>query len=147
MSDLIDDPRLGENAPEFTVSEISGAVKRTLETEFGRIRVKGEVGRVVQARSGHMYFDVKDERNSLACTTWKGQVSKLSVIPEEGMEVVVSGKMTSFGGQSKYNLNVDDVAVAGVGALMAMLEKRKTALARRAYLIRHANRLCPFCRM
>ena len=129
MSDLIDDPSLGENAPEFTVSEISGAVKRALETEFGRIRVKGEVGRVVQARSGHMYFDVKDERNSLACTTWKGQVSKLSVIPEEGMEVVVSGKMTSFGGQSKYNLNVDDVAVAGAGALMAMLEKRKTALA------------------
>ena len=129
MSDLIDDPRLGENAPEFTVSEISGAVKRTLESEFGRIRVKGEVGRVVQARSGHMYFDVKDQRNALACTTWKGQVSKLSVLPEEGMEVVVSGKMTSFGGQSKYNLNVDDVAVAGVGALMAMLEKRKTALA------------------
>ena len=129
MSDLIDDPRLGENAPEFTVSEISGAVKRTLEAEFGRIRVKGEVGRVVQARSGHMYFDVKDERNALACNTWKGQVSKLSVLPEEGMEVVVSGKMTSFGGQSKYNLNVDDVAVAGVGALMAMLEKRKTALA------------------
>ena len=64
MSDLIDDPRLGENAPEFTVSEISGAVKRTLEAEFGRIRVKGEVGRVVQARSGHMYFDVKDERNA-----------------------------------------------------------------------------------
>ena len=114
MSDLIDDPRLGENAPEFTVSEISGAVKRTLEAEFGRIRVKGEVGRVVQARSGHMYFDVKDERNALACTTWKGQVSKLSVLPEEGMEVVVSGKMTSFGGQSKYNLNVDDVAIRDI---------------------------------
>ena len=129
MSDLIDDPRIGENAPEFTVSEISGAVKRSLESEFGRIRVKGEVGRVILARSGHMYFDIKDDRNSLACTTWKGQVSKLSVLPEEGMEVVVSGKMTSFGGQSKYNLNVDDVAVAGVGALMAMLEKRKVALA------------------
>ena len=128
MSDLIDDPRMGENTHEFTVSEISGAVKRSLETEFGRIRVKGEVGRVVQARSGHMYFDVKDDRNSLACTTWKGQVQKLSVLPEEGMEVVVTGKMTAFGGQSKYNLNVDDVAVAGVGALMAMLEKRKSAL-------------------
>ena len=129
MSDLIDDPRAGENAPEFTVSEISGAVKRSLESEFGRIRVKGEVGRVILARSGHMYFDVKDDRNSLACTTWKGQVSNLSVMPEEGMEVVVTGKMTAFGGQSKYNLNVDDVAVAGVGALMAMLEKRKAALA------------------
>lgn len=129
MSDLIDDPRAGENAPEFTVSEISGAVKRSLESEFGRIRVKGEVGRVILARSGHMYFDVKDDRNSLACTTWKGQVSKLSVLPQEGMEVVVTGKMSAFGGQSKYNLNVDDVAIAGVGALMAMLEKRKVALA------------------
>jgi len=128
MSDLIDDPRDGENAHEFTVSEISVAVKRSLEAEFGRIRVKGEVGRVVLARSGHMYFDVKDDRNSLACTTWKGQVQKLSVLPEEGLEVVVTGKMTAFGGQSKYNLNVDDVTVAGVGALMAMLEKRKTVL-------------------
>jgi len=128
MSDLIDDPREGENVHEFTVSEISGAVKRSLEAEFGRIRVKGEVGRVVLARSGHMYFDVKDDRNSLACTTWKGQVQKLSVLPEEGLEVVVTGKMTAFGGQSKYNLNVDDVTVAGVGALMAMLEKRRIAL-------------------
>ena len=115
MSDLIDDPRMGENAHEFTVSEISGAVKRSLETEFGRIRVKGEVGRVVQARSGHMYFDVKDDRNSLACTTWKGQVQKLSVLPEEGMEVVVTGKMTAFGGQSKYNLNVDNVQLRALG--------------------------------
>lgn len=129
MTDLIDDPRMGENAPEFSVSEISSAVKRALEGEFGRVRVKGEVGRVVKARSGHLYFDIKDDRNALACTSWKGQVSKLSVIPEEGMEVVVTGKMTAYGGQSKYNLNVDDVSVAGVGALMAMLEKRKTMLA------------------
>ncbi|MEO0358151.1 MAG: exodeoxyribonuclease VII large subunit [Pseudomonadota bacterium] len=127
--DLIDDPRPGENAHEYSVSEISGAVKKSLEAEFGRIRVKGEVGRVVRARSGHMYFDVKDDRNSLACTTWKGQVARLSVVPEEGMEVVVTGKMTAYGAQSKYNMNVDDVAVAGVGALMAMLEKRKTLLA------------------
>ena len=144
MSDLIDDPRAGENAPEFTVSEISGAVKRSLESEFGRIRVKGEVGRVILARSGHMYFDVKDDRNSLACTTWKGQVSKLSVLPEEGMEVVVTGKMTAFGGQSKYNLNVDDVAVAGIGALMAMLEKRKLALAAEGLFDPERRQALPF---
>ncbi|MBT0958839.1 exodeoxyribonuclease VII large subunit [Alphaproteobacteria bacterium KMM 3653] len=126
--DLIDDPQPGENAPEFTVGEISGAVKRVLEGEFGRIRVRGEVGRVVLARSGHMYFDVKDDRNSLACTSWKGQVSRLTVRPEEGMEVVVTGKMSAFGGQSKYNMNVDDVVVAGEGALMAMLDKRRRAL-------------------
>lgn len=129
MSDLIDDPAPGQNMPEFTVSEISGAVKRTLEDQFGRIRVKGEVGRVFKARSGHLYYDVKDDRNVLACTTWKGQISKLSVVPEEGLEVVVTGRLTAFGAQSKYNMNVDEVAVAGQGALMALLEKRKTQLA------------------
>ena len=129
MSDLIDDPTPGQNMPEYTVSEISGEIKRTLEGSFGRVRVRGEVGRVFRARSGHLYFDVKDDRSVLACTTWKGQVASLSVEPEEGLEVVVTGRMTAFGGQSKYNLNVDEVAVAGQGALMALLEKRKKQLA------------------
>jgi len=129
MSDLIDDPRPGENAPEFSVSEISGAVKKTIEGAFGRIRVRGEVGRVVLARSGHLYFDVKDDRSVLAAVSWKGQVARLTTRPEEGMEVIVTGKLTTFGSQSKYQLNVDDVTVAGEGALMAMLEKRKKALA------------------
>lgn len=126
--DLIDDPTPGQNTPEFTVSEISGAVKRTLEGEFGRVRVRGEVSRVIKARSGHMYYDIKDDRNQLSCTTWKGQVAKLSVIPEEGLEVVVTGRITAYGAQSKYNMNVDDVAAAGKGALMALLEKRKKML-------------------
>jgi len=129
MSDLIDDPLPGRNLPEYTVSEISGEVKRTLEGTFGRVRVRGEVGRVFRARSGHLYYDVKDDRNVLACTTWKGQIGNLSVEPEEGLEVVVTGRLTSFGAQSKYNLNVDEVAVAGQGALMALLEKRRKQLA------------------
>ncbi|MBR9843033.1 MAG: exodeoxyribonuclease VII large subunit, partial [Rhodobacteraceae bacterium] len=129
MSDLIDSPVEGENAPEFSVSEISGALKRTIEGAFGRVRVRGEVGRVMLARSGHLYFDVKDDRSVLAAVSWKGQVSRLSIMPEEGMEVIVTGKLTTFGSQSKYQINVDDVAVAGEGALMAMLEKRKKQLA------------------
>lgn len=128
MSDLFDDPQPGQNTPEFSVSEISGEVKRTLEGTFGRIRVKGEVGRVFKARSGHLYYDIKDDRSVLACTTWKGQISSLSVVPEEGLEVVVTGRLTAFGAQSKYNMNVDEVAVAGQGALMALLEKRKKQL-------------------
>ncbi|WP_108886960.1 exodeoxyribonuclease VII large subunit [Pseudoprimorskyibacter insulae] len=128
MSDLIDDPQPGQNLPEFTVAEISGAVKRTLEDQFSRVRVRGEVGRVFTARSGHLYYDIKDDKNVLACTTWKGQVSRLSVVPEEGLEVVVTGRLTAFGGQSKYNMNVEEVAVAGKGALMALLEKRKAQL-------------------
>lgn len=129
MSDLIDDPDPGQNTPEYTVGEISGAIKRTLERSFERVRVRGEVGRVMHARSGHLYYDLKDDKGVIACTSWKGQVARLSVMPEEGLEVVVTGKLSTYGPQSKYNLNVDDVVVAGEGALLAMLEKRRKALA------------------
>ncbi|WP_372837901.1 exodeoxyribonuclease VII large subunit [Phaeovulum sp.] len=129
--DLIDDstPGPGGNAPEFTVSEISGAVKRTLEGEFARVRVRGEVGRVSRPASGHMYFDLKDDRAVLSAVSWKGQVARMAVRPEEGMEVIATGRLTTFPGQSKYQLLVDQVEPAGAGALMAMLEKRRVALA------------------
>ena len=142
--DLIDDPAPGQNTPEYSVSEISGAVKRTLEGEFGRIRVRGEVGRVFSARSGHLYYDIMDDRSVLACTTWKGQISQLSVVPEEGLEVIVTGRLTAFGAQSKYNLNVEEVAVAGQGALMALLEKRKKQLAAEGLFDAARKRKLPF---
>jgi len=142
--DLIDEPENAGNTPEFTVSELSGAVKRAIEGEFGHVRVKAEVGRVVRARSGHLYFDLKDDRNVLACTTWKGQVGALSVIPEEGMEVVVQGRMSTFGSQSKYQLNATEVSVAGVGALMAMLEKRKKLLDAEGLFAASAKQPLPF---
>ena len=150
MSDLIDDippgenPDQGGNAPEFTVSEIAGAVKRVIEGEFGRVRVRGEVGRVFKARSGHLYFDIKDDRNVLASVTWKGQVSALSTLPEEGMEVVATGQLTTFGSQSKYQLTVDDLRPAGVGALMAMLEKRKAQLQAEGLFDESRKRALPF---
>ncbi|MDJ1008416.1 MAG: exodeoxyribonuclease VII large subunit [Paracoccaceae bacterium] len=127
--DLIDDPAPGSNAPEFTVSEIAGTVKKLIEAEFGWVRVRGEVGRVVLARSGHLYFDLKDDRSVLSCMTWKGQIGDLGMRPEEGMEIVAEGRMTASGFQSKFSLNALRVAVAGEGALMALLEKRKKALA------------------
>ncbi len=129
MSELIDSPIKGENAPEFTVTEISGAVKRTIEREFGRVRVRGEIGRVSRPRSGHIYLDLKDDRSVLSAVIWKGVSARLAVQPEEGMEVVATGKLTTFGGQSKYQMVVDHIAPAGMGALMAMLEKRKKMLA------------------
>ena len=144
MSDLLDDPIPGQNTPEYTVSEISGEVKRTLEGSFGRIRVRGEVGRVFKARSGHLYYDIKDDRNVLACTTWKGQISGLSVVPEEGLEVVATGRLTAFGAQSKYNLNVEEVAVAGQGALMALLEKRKKQLESEGLFATERKRPLPY---
>jgi exodeoxyribonuclease VII large subunit len=128
--DLINDESVAPqgNQPEYTVSELSGAVKRVIEGEFGLVRVRGEVGRVSRPASGHLYFDLKDDRSVIAAISWKGQVARMQVRPEEGMEVVATGRMTTFPGQSKYQLIVDDVAPAGAGALMAMLEKRKAAL-------------------
>ncbi|PCH93422.1 MAG: exodeoxyribonuclease VII large subunit [Rhodobacteraceae bacterium] len=129
MSDLIDNPEPGQNAPEFSVSEISGAVKRMIEGEFSHVRIRGEIGRVKKYSSGHIYYDLKDAGAVLNAVTWKGQASKLTVQPEEGMEVIAVGKLTSYPMQSKYQMNVTQLRVAGVGALMAMLEKRKKALA------------------
>lgn len=128
MSDLFEDTEPGNNAHEFTVSEISGAVKKVIEGEFGRVRVRGEIGRVSRPASGHIYFDLKDDRAVIAAVSWKGQAARLSVKPEEGMEVIATGRMTTFPGQSRYQLIVDDIEPAGAGALMAMLEKRKKAL-------------------
>ena len=126
--DLLEDDQPGRNEPEYTVSEIAGAVKRTIEGEFGRVRIKGECGRVMVARSGHVYLDLKDDRAVLASIIWKGQAAKLAVQPEEGMEVVAIGKLTTFPGQSKYQMVIEDMRPAGVGALMAMLEARKKKL-------------------
>ena len=129
MSDLIDDPAPGQNDPEFTVTEISGAIKRVIEGEFGHVRIRGEVGRVSRPRSGHIYLDLKDDKSVINGVIWKGVASRLAVQPEEGMEVVATGRITTFGGQSRYQIVIEDIKPAGVGALMAMLEKRKAALA------------------
>ncbi|MBK4217765.1 exodeoxyribonuclease VII large subunit [Paracoccus caeni] len=126
--DLLEDEP-GSNAHEFTVSELSGAVKRSLEDQFGRVRVRGEIGRVSRPSSGHLYFDLKDDRAVLASVTWKGQAARLTQRPEEGLEVIATGRMTTFPGQSKYQLIVDQIEPAGAGALMAMLERRRKALA------------------
>ncbi len=129
MSELFEDEAdTGGNAPEYTVTELSGAVKRVIEGEFGHVRVRGEIGRVSRPRSGHVYLDLKDDRNVISGVIWKGVASRLQTQPEEGLEVVATGRMTTFGGQSKYQIVIEDIRPAGMGALMAMLEKRKAAL-------------------
>jgi exodeoxyribonuclease VII large subunit len=128
MNDLFEDGP-ADNTPEFSVSEISGAVKKAIEGGFSHVRVRGEVGRVSRPASGHIYLDLKDDRAVLAGVIWKGRAQGLAHRPEEGMEVVATGKLTTFPGQSKYQMVIEDIAPAGAGALMAMLEKRKAALA------------------
>ena len=106
MSDLIDDPVAGFNQPEFTVSEISGAIKRLIEGEFSHIRLKGEIGRVSYPRSGHVYLDLKDEKSVISAVVWKGVAARLPMRPEEGLEVVATGRVTTFGDVGKAQSSV-----------------------------------------
>lgn len=117
------------NLAEYTVSELSGAVKKSIEEGFGYVRVRGELGRVSRPASGHVYLDLKDEKAVLASVIWKGVAAKLKVQPEQGLEVICTGKLTTFPGQSRYQLVIEHMEPAGVGALMALLEARKKALA------------------
>jgi len=143
--DLFDDAPAGDdNTPEFSVSEISGAVKKAIEGGFGFVRVRGEVGRVSRPRSGHIYLDLKDDKSVLAGIIWKGRAVALPQQPEEGMEVVATGKLTTFPGQSKYQMIIEDIAPAGAGALMAMLEKRKAALAAEGLFAAERKKPLPF---
>ncbi len=144
-SERFDDAKaLGGNAPEFTVSELSGAIRRVVEGEFGHVRVRGEIGRVSRPRSGHIYLDLKDDRNVLAGVIWKGTVTRLRTRPEEGIEVVATGRLTTFGGQSRYQIVIEDIQLAGVGAMMAMLDRRRKALETEGLFARDQKKPLPF---
>ncbi|QIS94666.1 exodeoxyribonuclease VII large subunit [Nitratireductor mangrovi] len=118
------------NAAEFTVSEISGALKRTVEDAFGNVRVRGEIsGYRGPHSSGHAYFALKDERARLEAVIWRGTFARLKIRPEEGMEVIAQGRLTTYPGSSKYQIVIDSLEPAGAGALMALLEERRRKLA------------------
>ncbi len=119
----------GANLPELSVSELAQAVKRTMETTFDRVRVRGELGRVLIAKSGHLYVDLKDENATISTVMWKGNVQALTFKPEEGLEVVAEGRLSTYPGRSQYQLIAERMAPAGVGALLAQLEKLKQKLA------------------
>ncbi|MGB3834334.1 MAG: exodeoxyribonuclease VII large subunit, partial [Mesorhizobium sp.] len=127
MSDTAFESR--SNATEYTVSEISGALKRTVEETFGHVRVRGEIsGYRGPHSSGHAYFALKDDRARLEAVIWKGVMGRLKFRPEEGMEVIATGKLTTYPGSSKYQIVIDNLEPAGAGALMALLEERKRRL-------------------
>ena len=144
MMDLLDDPVEGVNSPEFSVTELSGAIKRVIEGEFSHVRIKGEVGRVSRPRSGHIYLDLKDDKSVINGVIWKGVAGRLQTQPDEGMEVVATGRVTTFGGQSKYQIVIEDIKPAGMGALMALLEKRKTMLSAEGLFEESRKRPLPY---
>ncbi len=132
------------NQPDLTVSELAASLKRTIETNFDHVRVRGELGRVTIARSGHMYADIKDEKAVLNTVMWKGQVNALPFKPEEGLEVVAEGKLSIYAGRSNYQLIASRMRPAGVGALMALLEERKKKLAAEGLFDAHHKQPLPF---
>ncbi|MCQ4161115.1 exodeoxyribonuclease VII large subunit [Roseomonas sp. GC11] len=122
-------PPRPSNTPEFTVSEISGAIKRTLEGEFGRVRVRGEITELKAYPSGHIYLALKDEGAKIRGIIWRFAVPRLSLKPENGMEVIATGKVSAYGERSDYQLIIDRLEFAGEGALLARIEQLKKKLA------------------
>ncbi|MBS0386003.1 MAG: exodeoxyribonuclease VII large subunit, partial [Proteobacteria bacterium] len=116
------------NLPELSVSELAQAVKRAVETNFDRVRVRGELGRVVLAKSGHLYVDLKDANASISTVMFRLDAQRLTFKPEEGLEVVAEGRLSTFPGRSQYQLIAERMAPAGIGALLAQLEKLKARL-------------------
>jgi exodeoxyribonuclease VII large subunit len=126
---LLAEERPGDNAQAMSVSELSSALKRTVEDRFGHVRVRGEISGFKRAASGHIYFSLKDENARLDAVMWKGGAARLPFAPEDGLEVVATGKLTTYAGRSNYQIVVESLEVAGEGAMMLLFEKLKARLA------------------
>jgi exodeoxyribonuclease VII large subunit len=134
----------GDNSPALTVSELSGALKRTIETAFGQVRVRGEISGFKRHNSGHCYFTLKDENACIDAVVWRTNAAALAFRPEDGAEVVATGKLTTYPGRSKYQIVVDRMELAGEGALLALLERRRKALAAEGLFAEERKRRLPF---
>jgi exodeoxyribonuclease VII large subunit len=134
----------GDNAPTLTVSELSTALKRTVEDAFGHVRVRGEISGWKRAGSGHCYLCLKDDKAVIDGVIWKGQAASLRFQPEDGIEVVATGRLTTYPGRSRYQIVIDRLELAGQGALMALLDKRRQALAAEGLFDAARKRKLPF---
>jgi exodeoxyribonuclease VII large subunit len=150
--DLPDDTRAGllanvapgDNSPALTVSELSGALKKTVESAFGHVRVRGEISGFKRHSSGHCYFSLKDENACMDAVIWRTGAAVLAFRPEDGAEVIATGKLTTYPGRSKYQIVIDRLELAGEGALLALLEKRRKALAAEGLFAPERKRALPF---
>ncbi|MCB1591143.1 MAG: exodeoxyribonuclease VII large subunit [Alphaproteobacteria bacterium] len=127
--DMSTESLIRSNIPEFSVTDLASALKRTLEDNYGRIRVRGELSRVSRPASGHLYTSLKDDQSVIDAVCWKGTVSRLSVKPEEGLEVICTGRITTYAPRSSYQLVIESMELAGEGALLKLLEERRKKLA------------------
>jgi exodeoxyribonuclease VII large subunit len=141
---LVAEPVPGDNAPAVSVSELAGRLKRVVENEFGFVRLRGEISGWKRAASGHAYLALKDEGAVIDGVMWKGQVNLLRFQPQDGVEVVATGKLTTYPGRSKYQIVVERMELAGAGALMALLDKLRAKLAGEGLFDAAAKKPLPF---
>jgi exodeoxyribonuclease VII large subunit len=143
-SGLLANVQRGDNSPALTVTELSGALKRTIESAFGQVRVRGEISGFKRHSSGHCYFSLKDENACMDAVVWRISAAGLAFRPEDGAEVIATGKLTTYPGRSKYQIVVERMELAGEGALLALLEKRRKALAAEGLFDAERKRRLPF---
>jgi len=143
-SGLLAEAKAGDNAPALSVTELSMSLKRTIETSYGRVRVRGEISGFKRHASGHCYFSLKDEGACMDAVVWRGSAQALAFRPEDGAEVIATGKLTTYPGRSKYQIVVERMELAGEGALMALLDKRRRALAAEGLFDGERKRKLPF---
>src|SRR6267154_5263527 len=132
------------NLPEYSVSELSASLKRAVEDAFPFVRVRGEVSKVTFQSSGHVYFDLKDDKAVLNAICWRGTAQRLKVKPQQGLEVVCTGRVSTYPGSSRYQIIVEQVELAGLGALMALLEERRKKLAAEGLFDAARKKTLPF---
>ena len=134
------------NSTEFTVTELSSALKRTVEDAYGHVsRARRDFGFRGPHSSGHCYFALKDDGAKIEAVVWKGVHGRMRFKPQEGLEVIATGKLTTFPGSSKYQIVIEAIEPAGVGALMALMEERKRKLGAEACSTRRASSCCHGC--
>ena len=141
---LLAEATAGDNAPALSVTQLSAAIKRTVEDGFARVRVRGELSGAKRAASGHFYAALKDDNALIDMVMWKGQAARLAFRPEDGIEVIATGKLTTYPGRSKYQLVVESLEVAGEGALMLLFEKLKARLGAEGLFVRERKQSLPY---
>jgi exodeoxyribonuclease VII large subunit len=141
---LLADPAPGDNAPALSVSELAFALKRVVEDSFGQVRLRGEISGYKRAASGHAYLTLKDDKACLDAVMWKATVAGLAFRPEDGIEVIATGRLTTYPGRSKYQIVIERLELAGEGALMVLLEKLKAKLAAEGLFDSGRKRKLPF---
>ncbi|KJS45908.1 MAG: exodeoxyribonuclease VII large subunit, partial [Rhodospirillaceae bacterium BRH_c57] len=132
------------NAPPRTVSELSSDLKRTVEDTFGFVRVRGEISQPKLAGSGHCYLRLKDENACIDGIVWRGAYGKLAVKPEEGLEVIVTGRLTTYPQRSSYQIVIESMELAGEGALLKLLEERRRRLTAEGLFAPERKKPLPF---